>query len=88
MRTLLDDRLTVTSISGTSGSSADSDGNNQTVEWNIASLTPGGSATITVSFEVDQAVEEANGVGRDSMMKTMFLTRQQWMHRQPMIQIA
>ncbi len=59
----VDDRLTVTSVTGTAGADNDSDGNDQTVEWLIASLAPNASATITVDFTVDSAVEEANGVG-------------------------
>ena len=59
----VDDRLGVTSVSGTAGSNADTDGNAQTVQWLISSLAPGASATITVYFSVDSDVEEANGVG-------------------------
>lgn len=59
----VDDRLTVTGVSGTDGTDADTDGDAQMVEWLIESLTPGTSATITVDFEVASDVEEANGVG-------------------------
>ncbi|MBT8438922.1 MAG: DUF11 domain-containing protein, partial [Gammaproteobacteria bacterium] len=56
---IVDDRLTVTGVSGTVGVDTDTDGNNQTVEWTIATLAPGDSATITVDFTVDSAVPEA-----------------------------
>ncbi|MFH6769028.1 T9SS type A sorting domain-containing protein, partial [Gaetbulibacter aquiaggeris] len=59
----VDDRLTVTGVSGTAGSDADSDGDDQTVEWSISSLAVGASETITVYFEVASDVEEADGVG-------------------------
>ena len=59
----VDSRLTVTGVTGTSGADADTDGNDQTVEWLIPSLGIGESATITVDFEVGPSVEEANGVG-------------------------
>ncbi len=59
----VDSRLTVTGVSGTKGVDANSDGDTQTVEWIIAMLAPGESATITVDFEVASDVEEANGTG-------------------------
>ncbi|MBJ7879229.1 DUF7507 domain-containing protein, partial [Gelidibacter salicanalis] len=59
----VDARLTVINVTGTAGANNDSDANAQTVEWLITSLAPNASETITVSFEVDSAVEEANGVG-------------------------
>ncbi|WP_320167938.1 hypothetical protein [Mangrovibacterium marinum] len=58
----VDDRLTVTSISGTAGTDADTDGDAQTVEWLIPLLAPGASETITVTFQVASDVEEADGV--------------------------
>ncbi|NNF55587.1 MAG: DUF11 domain-containing protein, partial [Acidimicrobiales bacterium] len=59
----VDDRLTVTSVSGTAGAAADTDGDAQTVEWLISTLGVGESVTITVDFSVASDVEEANGVG-------------------------
>ena len=59
----VDTRLTVTGVSGTTGTYNDNDGDAQTVEWLIASLAPGASETITVTFQVASDVEEANGVG-------------------------
>jgi len=48
----VDSSLVVSGVTGSAGSSADTDGNAQTVEWSIASLAPGGSATITVDYSV------------------------------------
>ncbi len=59
----VDDRLTVTGVSGTAGADNDSDGDAQTVEWLIANLGSGESVTITVNFEVASDVEEADGTG-------------------------
>ncbi len=59
----VDDRLTVTGVSGTAGADADSDIDAQTVEWLISSLGAGDSVTITVDFTVASNVEEANGAG-------------------------
>ncbi|WP_372652842.1 Ig-like domain-containing protein, partial [Draconibacterium sp.] len=58
---VVDNRLTVTGVSGTAGSDNGSVG--QTVEWLITSLEAGASATITVNFSVASDVEEADGVG-------------------------
>ena len=60
----VDDRLKVTGVSGTAGADADSDGDAQTIEWLIPTLPVNGdSVEITVNFEVDASVPEANGVG-------------------------
>ncbi|MDM9632409.1 DUF7507 domain-containing protein, partial [Robiginitalea aurantiaca] len=56
---IVDDRLTVTNVSGTAGADADSDSDDQTVEWLITSLAPGDSETITVEFSVASDVPEA-----------------------------
>ena len=52
----VDDRLTVTGVSGTAGTDTDSDSDAQTVEWLIASLGAGDSVTITVDFSVGSSV--------------------------------
>ncbi len=60
---MVDARLTVTGVSGTTGVDDDSDGDAQTIEWLINTLSPGDSETVTVNFEVASNVEEANGLG-------------------------
>ena len=54
---VVDTRLTVTSVSGTLGSDADTDSNAQTVEWLITTLSVNQSATITVDFSISASVQ-------------------------------
>ena len=69
---LVNDDLEVIGVAATAGSDADSDGNDQTVEWLIGSLGVDQSVTITVEFEADPSVPETFDVPNEATASSVY----------------
>ncbi len=69
----VDGSLLVSGVSAGTGSDADTDGDEQSVEWVIPSLDAGESVTVTVSFTVDSTAPETLGVVNDATVESVYV---------------